>query len=497
MKRKATFLGFAAALLMLVASMPAAAQSINPIVISGSTIKQYPSLKGTKEIIRSSDDNNYTVTCGYSADRRSFFIVKNGNTARSFYASAAIDPIAPHGINNYGHEILDMVMDGATCWVCGRYWYETGELGYTIEGNAFWMTEEKGFIGRFDARYAVNGSCTFYTYPINGTSKVSSIAAGGGSVAFIADDGVYAAEAVPLNDSALSLTKVTPPFNANEVFMDVTYTGNKHVFLSRFDIPNSYYRRYRIGLRYVSPGDIANMQTMHVYDIWTLLGPFGMFNGLDPVHICATNSGDGVAVAWLETNEENPYPEYMGHLFALKIDSEGSIPFWGFYSSDDAVYTKIKDIGFGKPALNNPYMTVLLEDEDGNSVFRHINTNCCNDCTCSTPMLSISSPVFTSVVPKQISSSEIGFTAAGTYVNDANKVAEATEKSIIDHSSLWEINNCMTYSNATIYNLRNNVQTNHGTVDTITNKTVTTATVSAKKRALTPAIITFTSKCLK
>ncbi len=486
------------ALLALAAGTPSAVgQSITPIVISGSTIKQYPSLKGTKEIIRSSTDNNFIVSCGYTADRRSFFIVKNGNTVRSFYASPAIDPIIPHGSNNNGHEILDMVMDGATCWVCGRYWYETGELGYTIEGNAFWMTEEKGFIGKFDARYAAVGNCTFYTYPINGTNKVTSIAAGGGSVAFITGDGGYAVEAVPLNNDTLSLTKVTPPFNANEVFMDVAYAGGKHVFLSRFDIPNSMYHRYRIGLRYVSPGDIANMQTMHVYDTWQLFYSNGWFAGLEPVHICATNSGDGVAVSWVETDENNPDPSYIGHLFTLKIDSEGATTFYGFHTTDNAVYTRIKDVGFGNPSHNNPYMTVLLEDETGVSVFRYINTSCTTQNTCSCPMLKLATPKSESVAPIQMSSSNLAFRAAGYYENDDNKVAELFETNIISHSPLWEAANCMTYSTGYIYSARDNTPASHEVHTESENKTVTTGTSHAIKRSLTPSVVLPVNKCSK
>lgn len=174
----------------------------------------------------------------------------------------------------------------------------------------------------------------FETYLVSGTSVVSRIAKGGYSLAFVANGGELAGEAVPYVDG-LSMATVTPP-KAGEVFMDVVYAGSKYVFLSRFHNLGPYFNHYRVGLRYASPGGVANMQQMHVYDTWQLFHAYGRFGGLDPICLYRTNSGNGVAVSWVETDQDNPAPDLLGHLFTLKIDSEGATSYTGFCSLDDS-----------------------------------------------------------------------------------------------------------------------------------------------------------------
>lgn len=505
LKKKTDILVFVAALMMLSTGISAAAQdyeiqeaqdeanefSVLPTSLSGSMILQYSSLHGTGEIVRASGDNSRHVTCAYVDNRRSLFIVTSGNTRKTFYTS---EQSAPLGSGEW-HEVLDMLIDGSTCWVCGRDWHETGQLIYNLDGSSYWERVSVGFIGRFDIDSILGGSGTFYTYPIANTTELTHIARGGYSLAFIADGGDCAGEAVPAG-TALSLAKVTPP-KIGEVFMDVVFAGGKYVFLSRFHNIGVYYNRYRIGLRYAAPGWVADMQTMHVYDTWELFFNYGWFAGLEPVHLCKTNSGNGVAVSWVETDPSNPAPSFFGHLFVLKIDSEGAMGFKGYYSADSAVYTRIKDVGFGGPSYGNPYMTLLLEDADGNSVFRFINTNCGNQNICSNPMLSLSSPRIESAVPIQTSSTNLKFIASGFYDDMSYKIAEISEINVIDHSTSWQQFNCMSFGFGEMYSDTDNTQNSHSVVNETDNKTITTLTSQAVAYTLTIGNASATIKCLK
>lgn len=404
-----------------------------------SLITQYPSQAGTKELVRSNADNSCIVTSVYASNQRTCFLVKNGGTVKTFYTSELIAPMG----QNKGHEVLDMEIADSICWVCGRFWHETGQLIYNLDGTSYMEKEYTGFIGRFNINAILDGGGTFETYPVIGTSEVSRIATNGAVLAYVAHDGALAGDATLLPGNVLHVVKVTPP-KPGEVFMDVVFAESKFVFLSRFQNLGSYYNRHRIGLRYVSPLLTDGMHTMHVYDTWMLFHSDGWFAGLDPIYLSKTNSGNGVAVSWIETDQNNPDPGFIGHLFVLKVDSEGATSFSGYYSTDDDVYTKIKGAEFGMPAYNNPYFTVLLEDENGNSVVRFIKTDCANQYTCSSPMLSLSEPMLASVLPIQTSSVNLKFNAMGYYADESNKVAELTELSVLNHPLTWQANNCMT-----------------------------------------------------
>ena len=457
----------------------------------GSTISQYPSLHGTNEIIRANADNSSQVICLCADNQRSLFIVESGNAQKYFYTSEQFAPLG----QNAGHEVSDMVIDGSTCWVCGRYWHETGQLVYNLDGSSYMEREYDGFIGTFNIDSVVGGGGVFETYLVSGTSVVSRIAKGGYSLAFVANDGELAGEAVPYVDG-LSMATVTPP-KAGEVFMDVVYAGSKYVFLSRFHNLGPYFNHYRVGLRYASPGYVANMQQMHVYDTWQLFHTYGRFGGLDPICLYRTNSGNGVAVSWVETDQDNPAPDLFGHLFTLKIDSEGATSFKGYYSTDDAVYTKIKDAGFGILSYNNPYITILLEDEDGNSVVRLFHSNCGNQNTGTSPMLSLTSPMLESVLPVQTNSTNLKFSAVGYYANEQYKVAEVTEMNVINHPTSWQNNNCMTYGVGYIYSDTDATPSSYELHSETDNKVVTAFNCSRMTYTLTVGNASASYKCYK
>lgn len=324
--------------------------------ISYGSIKQYSSRNGTRVITRASDDNAYHVTCGYGSDNRSFFIVKNSSATKSFYTSAPINHFVPV-INNHGFEIYDMVIYGDTCWFCGSYWYETGETGQTIFGEVFWVIEHKGFVGRFNVSEAINGSGTFYATTIDPSYEITHIAASDSTVLVLGNQfegyGQFAVEMGLPSSGTSDVSRVTPPYQ-NEVFMDVTYTGDKYVILSRFsDSAPFMYFQYRFGLRYFKSHHLINIDTMYIYDTWQLLNYEGWFTGMDPIHLSATHVGDGVAISYVEIDRYNPSNTNNGHLYNIKINSKGAATLYAFLSSDTTRYTKIKDVGFGMPAYGN------------------------------------------------------------------------------------------------------------------------------------------------
>ena len=135
---------------------------------------------------------------------------------------------------------------------------------------------------------------------------------------------------------------MTPLFES-EVFMDVDHAGSKYVILSRFGNPERfYYYTYRFGLRYITPGRLINNDTMYVYDTWQLFYVDGWFTGVDPIHLSATHSGDGVVVSYVENNRREPNNAYNGHLFNIRINGKGSSTMYGFRSTDTARYTEIE-----------------------------------------------------------------------------------------------------------------------------------------------------------
>lgn len=317
-------------------------------------------IHGWSPLARINDTRSYSAICYNNPDHANF-IVRDNNGGMGQFNTIAWDPgTTPE--NPSGYKILDMDFDGNTCYFCGIYWTETGNVIYTFDGQMIVETVDKGFVGRFDAPTIINGTGKFETMFIDETRELSRIKAHNGGISCIGktSTGGYSCLAEihesPSNPSIYSY-RVSRPSNSYEVLMDLAKTSNKVVTVSRFTSPETN-MKYYFGLRYGNPTDFFSTNTgIHIYDnrIWQYTSAV-FFNPNTRVHLCDTRKSNEVVVSFVL-----PSTSPWGAQFILyKVIGEGVTDLdiqWSYNES----YDDILDIGYCAPINNNAKMAVLLK----------------------------------------------------------------------------------------------------------------------------------------
>ncbi len=413
-----------------------------------SLIEKYNSSRGTNVITRYNDVDNYLVTCAKNMYGNSFFIVQDGSVKRTFDMPVTTGNFNVSGI---GFVVNDVQIYGSTCWFCGTNWEETYELVYPPEIGAppylVFKTKNAGFIGRFDIAQALTGVAQLHISIIgeaNGdtVSRLDKLATYGTGVVSIGNiDTTDTPVLVEFTDTPTGICNFTVwrPDYGGEQFVDVESTNGRIVTLSRYkDTLNSNFFHWNYGLRYGTPGNfILTGNTVYMYDTYyPFLDGRARFTGMDPIVLSSVHQGHDVTVSFVVNNNTS----FNGRFVVYHIPSAGAVPLDVVFNRTHINYSIVKDADFNNPMTFNTYMSLLLEDHQGNSVLRFPYLN-------QSPMIqydtvwSILEPRIESLAAYQNMSNRLNLYAGGYYSQDANKIAEFNEIMLHDH---FMINNdCM------------------------------------------------------
>ncbi len=419
------------AILLLLISFPLCGQN--------GFLDQYPSLKGDRVISRVSDDGHYRITCYHSKYNIASFMVTDGNVTYNYPTSQYVEsgPLDPNPVLNHGYIIKDMKIVGDTCWFCGSFWRETGELIYTPQGLGYWEVERQGFLGYILLSTVVAGSCPVWNIKIPYIECLNKMIIYPGGIAAIGSWETYEGLFVELTRNnnlqwGYSLGQST---FSDEQFKDITYTGGKIVTLSRFNNPShNIYYQHGIGLRYGTPGSfLSTSPRVYIYPTWDVTGYSDLdFDPDAPLVFDKTHNGEEVAIGFV-CNPIVPMDEHRGKWVNFVIHTENDNNPTCMYNTDNQRYRSIKDMSI----LASGKMVVLLEDSLGNSVFRFFDLWSSSDKT-----LSLQDINLMSVATFPSSTNGLGIYVGGYYPNWQKRLSCLYETELLSRINSWNPGNC-------------------------------------------------------
>lgn len=410
-----------------------------PLCGQNGYLDRFPDLKGDSIISRISDDGHYRITCHHSKCNMASFVVTDGTSTYNYPTSVCVenDPLDPNPVLNKGYVVKDMKVVGDTCWVCGSYWRETGQIIYTPQGLGYWEVERKGFLGYVLLSSMAAGSCPVWYVTIPYMEYLNKMVVYPEGIAAVGSWGAYAGLFVELtrNSNLQWGYRLGQSSFLEEQFRDITYAGEKIITLSRFNNPpHNLYFQHGMGLRYGTPGSfLATSPRVYIYPTWDVTGTSELdFDPYAPLVFDKTHNGEEVAIGYV-CNPIVPMDTHRGKWVNFVIHSENDNNAICMYNIDNQRYRSIKDMSI----LSTDKMVVLLEDSLGNSVFRFFDLWSSSDKT-----LSLQDINLMSVVTFPSSTYGLGMYVGGHYPNWQKRLSCLYETELLSRINSWNSGNC-------------------------------------------------------
>lgn len=364
MKRKIFIYTLATFFLGLFAHGEAGAQT-------GSTLR-FDDTKGDRVVAAAHVKYKNFVTCSHTDDDRSCFLVENFeyNTRKKFYSTAHVEPSMQYSCS--GYIVNEMVVDaGYTCWFCGSKWVRTGQYVYTIEGLLVPETLYYGYVGRFNVD-ALNTGGNMEIMTVDGSYNLQHFAlTPSGDIYATEDNLIY--HFAPAAGGGYNVDRGFINHEGAEKFMGVVCTGDTIVTLVRCLEPSHFFRFHDMFYLGCGPrSDFINSNIVNYFDVYIAYGDRRARMETDaPIHLTATNKGNGVVVSYIAENDEIPDISFPGKLLMFHFPNiyQGARPEI-LHNTDTGTYVRIKDIRSSDSVRGNPFLAALLEDNHGNSVWR-------------------------------------------------------------------------------------------------------------------------------
>ncbi len=349
-------------------------ECLAPLCAQSNGTIRFNDTKGDRVVSAADVKYKKFVTCSHTDDDRSCFLVEDfeNNTRKKFYTTAHVEPSMQYSCS--GYIVNEMVVDdGKNCWFCGSKWVRTGQYVYTIEGLLVPETLYYGYVGRFNIiNDVLNGGGNMEIMLINGSDNLQHFAlTPSGDIYATEDNLIY--HITPAGGGGYNVTRGIINHDGAEKFMGVVCTGDTIVTLARCLEPGHFF--YFHDMFYLGCGprsDFINSNIVNDFDVYIAYGDRRARMGTDtPIHLTATNKGNGVVVSYIAENDEMPNISFPGKLLMFHFPNinSGAIPEI-LHNVDTGTYVKIKDIKSSDSVWGNPFIAALLEDNHGNSVWR-------------------------------------------------------------------------------------------------------------------------------
>lgn len=325
---------------------------------------------------------------------------------------------------------------------------------YDIYGVGHKQFYYSGYIGKFDIDTAVSGGGQYSIMVVPHTSDIKKLVVHGNNITALGPAQVYKDNIYQIVPCVIELNYNISTDNytykheytswGEEELLDLVNANGKIVVLSRNTNPAHFmYYRFCFGLRYGTPGDFINTNSVvYNYNTDNILPNANLtkFQGDETLRLCTSNNANGVSVNYV-INFEADQDSWKGRFLSFLIPSQASSTVRVAIGKHPSYFSEVKDVMFNQPLNRSTYPSLLLIDTNGNSVIRnplYYNTITTYD----DPSLKLADPIVESLQPFQSTSNEIELAMGGYYANNANKISSIREYGIHQHLSYWNTMNC-------------------------------------------------------